>query len=76
MGAGGGGGAGCTESEYMVAALRLAMRRSAATISKKVGRVEPSPPSDTNDMALRYARPPSHSCSDSEMSAAYSALRQ
>ena len=40
-----------TDSEYIVAAFRLPMRRSAATISKNVGRAEPSPPSDTKDIA-------------------------
>ena len=39
-----------TDSEYTVAALRLGINLSAATSSKKVGRVDPSPPSDTNDI--------------------------
>ena len=34
----------------MVAAFKLGIRRSAATSSKKVGRVDPSPPSATKDM--------------------------
>lgn len=48
---------------YTTAAFRLAISRSAATSSKKVGR-SPSPPSDTNDMAdwARRRQGRRHSC--------------
>jgi hypothetical protein len=41
-----------TDIEYIRAAFKLGIRRSAATISKKVG-LEPSPPTVTNDIAVR-----------------------
>jgi hypothetical protein len=40
-----------TESEYVIAALRVGTRRSAANSSKYVGRVAPSPPRNTKDIS-------------------------
>jgi hypothetical protein len=52
-----------TASEYTMAAFRLGPRRSDATNSKKVGRVEPSPPTVRKDIAALCCNTPCYSSS-------------
>jgi hypothetical protein len=56
-----------TEREYITAALRLGISRSAAISSKNVGRFEPSPPTVKNDIALNDAVFLSPRCANSSL---------